>query len=107
MTKELVERDWIKLFDSVEPLKEPLCHHRNKTIYARSLYGDTERELHMKKIYRAKHKRQILDWRKKHYEKRKKKGVCVQCGRELDREGVRCQKCKSFFDKYKKNKTVV
>ncbi len=66
VTKEraLVERDWILLFDSVEPLDRPLKEVKNKHNHSRKLYGYTTEELEKQKEYRIENKDKIREYQR-------------------------------------------
>ena len=69
-TKALVERDWINLYDSIEPLKEPLCNHPEEKVKAyQKAYHKTDKWKAYKKAYQKTDK-----WKayKKAYYQRKK-----------------------------------
>ena len=53
----IVEKSWINLYDSVEPLKEPLFNFRNNTNLARHMIGLTDKEKAYQKVYQKAYRK--------------------------------------------------
>ena len=71
MNKELVERDWINLFDSIEPLKKPLRECRSQ-VYREIYYEANKDKIKTnRKIYYEANKDKIKAYRKAYYEAKK------------------------------------
>jgi len=64
--KALVERDWIQLYDSIEPLKEPLCNHPEEKVKA---YKKAYQKAYQKAYHKAYQKTDKWKAYKKAYQK--------------------------------------
>lgn len=103
MTKELVESDWIRLFDSVEPLKEKLHNIKNKAGFSKKEYGCTIEEIEYCRKYRKTERAKQLN--RKYYLNRKQRyienGLCVLCGIRPLKSKTMCEFCLNRQKKHK------